>query len=224
MLTLPAFGKFDLAFGSRISKNNIPGLNFLNSFSKLKSFIHGQELETVVESDQTLVSYNPVYLQFKNGVSNRYQHKLKGNSYGKQYNTDLLLSGVGTLLRKCLYLGDLVSALSKSLDSKGRLKGYEGLGSISPQLTEMQRIFPPAAYTNSYQPGISPGLSGGVKYLLQSYSKLNNIFTYTKLPGESLEFLLEISSLIGNGVKDLAESMSNLGIDSFKFVPNILPR
>lgn len=219
-----SFGRFDLLFASKISTNKIPGLNFLKGFLKLKTFVHNQQIPAGINIDQKTITYNPVYVQFKNGVIDRYIPRSKKDSYTITPEIDLLLAGLETLYRRCLYLGDLTTSMLDSLDSRGRLSGYEGLGSIEPQLKELQRIFPPSPYLNDLPFGSGPGFSGNIKYLLESYTNLSNTFIFAQLPGKSLEFILEVSSAINEQVKSVIDTLKKLSISSFSYIPNISTR
>lgn len=216
-----SFGKFDLLFASKISINKIPGLNFLKGFLKLKTFIHNQQIPEGINVDQKTITYNPIYVQFKDGVVDRYVPRNKKDSYTVTPRIDLLLAGIETLYKRCLYLGDLTKSILNSLDPRGRLRRYEGLGSIEPQLKEIQRIFPPSEYLNDLPFGPGPGFSGNIKYLLESYIRLSNTFIFTQLPGKSLEFILEVSFAINEQMKSVIDTINKLSISSFSYIPNI---
>lgn len=218
------FGRFDLIFRSNTTLNRIPGLNFLKGFLKLKSFAHGQVLDNGVNITNKIITYNPIYAQFKTGVSDLYVPKLKKDSYSTPPSIDLLLSSIETLYNRCLYVGDLIYATLDSLDNKGKLKGYEGLGSIELQFKELQRVFPPSQYLNSLKDEIGPGLSGGIRRLLRSYVKLSDTFVYPQLPGKSLEFILKISSGVNEQINGIIDTIKKLSISSFSYIPNISTR
>ena len=216
-----AFGRFDLLFISKITTNRIPGLNFLKGFLKLKSFVHAQNIPATVDISKQTITYNPVYVQYKDGVRDRYVPKAKKDTYTVAPEIDLLLASLETLYNRYLYLGDLVEATLNSLDDRGKLKGYDGLGSIEPQLRELQRIFPPSPYMNDLGDGVGPGLSGSIKFLLGAYSRLSKTFVYSQLPGKSLEFILKVSSVISEQIKNIIDTIKKLSIDSFSYLPNI---
>jgi hypothetical protein len=216
-----SFGRFDILFVSKITINRIPGLNFLKGFLKLKSFVHGQQIGDGIDISKQTINYNPVYTQFKDGVKDRYVPKIKKDSYTLTPELDLLLSSLETLYNRYLYLGDLVKATLNSLDDRGKLKGYDGLGSIEPQLRELQRVFPPSPYINDLGPGVAPGLSGSIKFLLESYSSLSRTFIYSQLPGKSLEFILKVSSAISEQINSIIDTIKKLSISSFSYIPNI---
>ena len=219
-----SFGRFDVLFLSKTTINRIPGLNFLKGFLKLKTFVHGQKLPQDINISEDTITYNPIYVQFKGGINDRYVPRLKKDSYVIAPKIDLLSQGLKTLYNRCLYLGDLISAMLGSLDNRGRLKGYEGLGSIDSQLKEIQRVFPPSPYLNDLPEGIAPGFSGNIKFLIESYTKLSNIFVFTKLPGKSLEFILRISNAVNEQMKSVIDTLNRLSIDSFSYIPNVGPK
>lgn len=216
-----AFGRFDILFLSKTTLNRIPGLNFLKGFIKLKSFAHRQQVVEEVDISKQTITYNPIYTQFKDGVQDTYVPKIKKDTYTLTPQIDLLLLSLETLYNRYLYLGDLTKAILDSLDSRGKLAGYEGLGSLEPQLKELQRVFPPSTYLNGLPTGVGPGLSGGIKFLLESYSRLSKTFIFTQLPGKSLEFILEVSSAINEQIKNIIDTLNKLSISSFSYTPNI---
>lgn len=219
-----AFGRFDILFISKITTNKIPGLKFLKGFLKLKSFVHAQQIPSEIDISKQTITYNPIYVQYKNGLNDRYVPKVKKDTYTIVPEIDLLLSSLETLYNKYLYLGDLIKAMLDSLDDRGILRGYDGLGSIEPQLKELQRVFPPSPYMMDLGAGAGPGLSGSIKYLLESYSSLSRTFIYSKLPGKSLEFILKVSSTINEQIKNIVDIIKKLSIDSFSYIPNISSR
>jgi hypothetical protein len=216
-----SFGRFDVLFLSKITTNRIPGLNFLKGFLKLKTFVHGQQIPEGINIAQKTITYNPIFVQFRNGVADRYTPKSKKDSYAVNPSIDLLLAGLETLYNRCLYLGDLIKSILNSLDSRGQLSGYEGLGSIEPQLKEIQRIFPPSPFLNDLPSGVGPGFSGNIRYLIDSYVRLSNTFIFTQLPGKSLEFILNVSNVINEQVKTIVDTLKKLSISSFSYIPNI---
>ena len=216
-----SFGKFDILFLSKTTTNRIPGLNFLKGFLKLKTFVHGQEIPEGINISQETITYNPIFVQFKDGVSDRYIPKPKKDSYVLAPSIDLLLASLETLYNRCLYLGDLIQSILNSLDSRGRLRGYDGLGSIEPQLKELQRIFPPSPFLNELSSGVGPGFSGNIKFLIESYVRLSSTFIFTQLPGKSLEFILKASNAINEQIKSVVDTFKKLSISSFSYIPNI---
>lgn len=215
------FGKFDVLFASKTSTNKIPGLSFLNGFLKLKSFIHGQKITEDININNKAITYNPIYVQFRDGVNDLYTPRIKKDTYIIAPEIDLLLSSIETLYNRYLYIGDLTKSILNSLDNKGRLIGYEGLGSLEVQLKELQRVFPPSTYMKDLPEEIGPGLSGCIKFLLEIYSRLSKTFVFTKLPGKSLEFILKISFAISEQIKDIINTLNKLSIASFSYLPNI---
>ncbi len=214
------FGQFDLLFASRTTETKIPGLNFLSSFGKLKSFAHSQKLDTLLETGDK-VFYNPIRTQFKDGVADTYLSTFVPNSYRQEPKIDLLLYSLEALFNRCLGVGDSLRAILNSLDSRGRLVAYEGLGSVQTQIDELQRVFPPTSYIYDNNNKIPAGLTGCIKYFLDSYTRLSRTFIYTKLPGKSLDFILKWLNLISNRVEEVSFYLVKLGIGSSNFIPNI---
>ena len=215
------FGQFDLLFGARITENKIPGLNFLSNFGKLKSFAHTQAIATLPAENSTKAFYNAVQTQFNDGIQDTYLSNVVPNSYNAQPKVDLLLYSIEALFNRCLGVGDSLKAISNSLDSRGRLVAYEGLGSVQTQINELQRVFPPTLYIYDTESKIPAGLTGCVKYILDSYSRLSKAFIYTKLPGKSLDFILKWLGVISNRVESVSSYLVKLGIGTSNFIPNI---
>jgi hypothetical protein len=215
------FGQFDLLFSAKISENNIPGLNFLSNFGKLKSFAHSQAVTTLPDEASDKITYNPVYTQFEDGVADTYLSNVIPSSYNDQPKVDLLLYALEALFNRCLGVGDSLRAISNSLDSRGRLLAYEGLGSVEAQISELQRVFPPTLYIQDSNSKIPGGLTGCAKYILDSYSRLSKTFVYTRLPGKSLDFMLKWISLLTNKVEAVVSYLIKLGIGTSNFIPNI---
>lgn len=215
------FGQFDLLFAAKTTEGKIPGLNFLSNFGKLRSFAHAQILGIAPSETATKVFYNPVQTQFDDGIQDTYLSNVVPNSYNEQPKIDLLLYSIEALFNRCLGVGDSLRAISNSLDSRGRLLSYEGLGSVQTQINELQRVFPPTLYIYDTESKIPAGLTGCVKYVLDSYSRLSKTFIYTKLPGKSLDFILKWLGVISNRVESVISYLVKLGIGSSNFIPNI---
>ena len=141
-----SFGRFDTLYLSKSSESEMPGLKFLEGFGRLRSFRHNQFLPKDIKTDSKLFAYNPLYAQFGGGLEDRFTSLKKFSTYVLPPRVDLLLLSIENLYRRSLYLGDAVLALTNSLDELGKPPGYEGLGSVSMQLKELQRIFPPASH------------------------------------------------------------------------------
>jgi hypothetical protein len=215
------FGKFDLIFTSKLSQDKIPGLSFLDVFGKLKSFVHKQTLPKYVDVSETKIIYNPVYVQFYQGLDDWYSSSIVPNTYSEPPRVDLLLYGIETLYKKCLIVGDNVKAILNLLVDGGKLPGFEGLGSIEVQMKELQNVFPPALYFLEDGSKLGPGLTGGVRYLLDSYSRLSKALVYPELPGKALSFFPEWINEIYNRLEELISLFKNIGIGSKDFIPNL---
>lgn len=217
-----SFGKFDLLFASGTYDNKIPGLSFLNKFTQLKSFIHNERVADSVDVVfESTSSYNPIYEKYKLGLNDRYKIEDLLNSYKTEPEVDLLLYAIETLYKKTLYLGDMLDAMTKSLDGNGRLPGYEGLGSIQVQLGELQRVFPPSTYIDGSEDEVLPGLSGGIKKFLRQYSTLYTVFGISKLQSDSVGEIKSLLVYINQEIEQLIYAINKLSVDSFSFIPDI---
>lgn len=217
------FGKFNLLFSAKTSENKIPGLQFLNGFGRLKSFAHGQKINQSDAKNSTRVVYNPVYSQFFSGIEDRFTGLTQESGYSERSRVDLLLFSIESIYRKCKILGDLVRAGLNSLDEKGRIPNYEGLGSVGIQLRKLQGIFPPSTtlidIPNSVL--VSPGLTGSIRYLLSAYSKLSQSTVNTTLPGKPMEFFASWVDKVSNKLKELLDVLESIGIGKSNYIPNI---
>lgn len=217
-----SFGDFDTLFFTFPSSEKIPGLAFLDGFMGLKSFIQGQKINVDFSVNDKIVSYNPVAAMFSSGVRDRYRGTLGQNSYSDYRVSDLLLPAIESAYKTCLYCGDLISSSLNSLDERGKMPGFEGLGSVSVQLTELQKIFPPSSlFIEDDQKTLLPGLTGSIRLFLNSYLRLQNSFIYAELPSSSLEIILQGVSVINEQVKEVISSIGKLGVNNFSYIPNI---
>lgn len=217
------FGHFNDLYKSSIKENKIPGLKFLDSFGSLKSFVHGQTLPQSTPLPSSRVVYNPVYSQFSEGLFDRFTSFEESTSYTEASPVDLLLYSVERLYKKCLIVGDTVKATINTLDEKGRVPGYEGLGSVRVQMEEFQRVFPPTSFFTDNAQGkkITPGLTGAIRFLLDSYSRFSSLMRRPILPGKSLEFFRPWIELIANKLEEVIDVLESVGAYNSRFIPNI---
>lgn len=218
-----AFGRFNILFLSKTSDNKIPGLKFLNGFGKLRSFAHGQRITPDDAQNSLKVVYNPVFSQFSKGIENTFNGFSPFSGYSNPPRVDLLLFSIESMYRRSRALGDLVKAGLNSLDKKGRMPGYEGLGSVVVQLQKLQSIFPPSTFFLDLQEGvkIGPGLTGALRYLLNSYSKYAQGIVNPVLPGRSMEFLGNWIDRITNKLEELLLVFDGIGLSTSSFIPNL---
>lgn len=222
---VPSFGKFDILFGSKISTNKVPGLKFLNSFNRLRSFVHDQSVSFNTENLKTQVTliYNPVYEQFFPGIKNSFVGFDPNSGSFNESKANLLYMSLDRLYKKCNVIGDVVQSGINSLDSLGRSSGYEGLGSIEFQLKKLQNVFPPSRLFINYprETTVAPGLTGSIRYFRNNYQKLLGITKTPLLPGKSLEFLKFWIDKITSKLEEISQIISDVGIDSQTFIPNL---
>ena len=217
-----AFGRFDVLYKASPSPNKMPGLKFLDPFGSLRSFVHSQKVpEGTVEASGKLI-YNPVYSQFYDGLEDRFDSLEEAGSYSEPPSVDILLYSLESIYRRSLIVGDTVKAVVNSLDERGRIPGYEGLGSVRVQMEEFQRVFPPGMYFLDYgYDSIRGGLTGSIKYLLDNYSRFSAATVKPVLPGKSLEFFGTWVESISGKVGEILDVMRGVGISTSEFIPNI---
>jgi len=217
------FGKFNVLYKSATTTNRIPGLKFLNGFGSLKSFVHSQKLPEGTPISSGRIIYNPVYSQFESGLQDRFTSLKKSTSYAEPAKTDLLLFAIENAYGKSLAIGDTVKATLNTVDSKGRVPGFEGLGSIKVQLDELQRVFPPTLYFTelSYESKVSAGLTGSLRYMLNNYSRFLTAMVEPILPGKSLEFFGPWLERISGKLEELGDVIKGVGVSTSEFIPNI---
>jgi hypothetical protein len=218
----PIFGKFNILFASKTSINKIPGLKFLDGFTKLKSFVHNQTVSFDSQPSPRVV-YNPVYEKFSEGIPDSFSGLQPSSSYFTLPRVDLLLYSIESLYKKCNVIGDLIQAGVNTLDFNGKTPGYEGLGSIEVQLKALQNVFPPSRFflESEKKSGVGPGLTGMIRYLLNNYSALSQGLIDPLLPGKSLEFLLPWIEKISNKLEEMLFAIEKTGIGVSTFIPNL---
>lgn len=217
------FGHFNDLYKSSIKINKVPGLKFLDSFGALRSFVHGQKLPENTPVSLSRVVYNPVYAQFSEGLDDRFSSLEDQSSYSEASSIDLLLFSIERLYKKCLIVGDTIKATINTLDGRGRVPGYEGLGSVKVQMDEFQRIFPPTLFFTN-QVGdrkTAAGLTGSIRYLLNSYSRFSSLMMRPTLPGKSLEFFRPWIELIANKLEQVVKTLEEVGALNAQFIPDI---
>jgi hypothetical protein len=217
------FGRFDILFKSGMKANRIPGLKFLDSFGALRSFTQRQKLPQGTPVTSGKVIYNPVYSQFSAGIQDRYRLLAEPLTYVEQARVDLLLFAIESLYKRSLVVGDTIAALSNTLDSAGKVPGYEGLGSVKTQIDEFQRVFPPTTYildTNNTSKTLA-GFTGAIRYLLNNYSRFSKAIVSPLLPGDSLEFFGPWVERITGKLEEVSDLIKRLGVTTSAFIPNL---
>ena len=218
-----SFGRFDILFKSKMSDNRIPGLKFLDSFGALKSFVQKQRLPAGTPEAMGKVIYNPVYSQFSSGIQDRYRLLSEAPTYSERARVDLLLFAIESLYRRALMVGDTLGAIFNTLDSSGKVPGYEGLGSIKTQIDEFQRVFPPATYILNDDSGSKTlaGFTGAMRYLLNNYSRFSKATIDPLFPGKSLEFFGPWIERVAGKLEEVSSLIKNIGVTTSAFIPNL---
>lgn len=196
----------------------VNGLKFLEKFSTLRSFLHNIKLPSDIEFSTDRISFNPLYAKFYNNIEPNSSVQIYKKT---EDNADFIRQSLSVLIERCKYFGDKLEKISDSLDRYGQLPEYEALGSISLQIAEFQKSFPPVGYINKADnPG---GVTGTIISLLSSYSRLSDTLNPFSLPpslfSETLDWMRQIVSSL-EGVK---YDLETLGIKTkgSGFLPNI---
>jgi hypothetical protein len=220
------FGKFNLLFASSAPPNRLPGLKFLDKFGRLRSFTHSQTLPVVTSSTSNKIIYNPIYAQFSGGVKDSYEIFSLKNTYAQAANIDLLLYAIEALYKRALFVGDAVKAISNTLNSKGQVPGYEGLGSIEVQIRELQNVFPPSTFIVDINPSepVGPGFTGAIRYLLNNYSRFSGALINPVFPAKSLEFFVSWIQRVKNKLEEVVNLLNSIGLGTSNYIPNLFFR
>lgn len=215
------FGKFNSLYSVPYAEDSIPGLKFLDKFNKLKAFSHAAKVNKSYVLDSKKMVYNAISTKFNTGLKNNFSGSFNQPSYLEPPNFDLLLYAVENLYRKCLVIGDDVNVLYKSLDEHGRIRGYESLGSVEPQLYELRSVFPASKYIQESTSEVLPGLTGVIKFILSSYSSFSQIFNSPVFPGKYLEFFGTWIEKITTQVDGIVSVIRESGIEEGAFIPDL---
>lgn len=214
------FGNFDSLFDFNSSENKIAGLSFLRGFSKLKSFSHGQKVDTLVKNAKIL-AINPIYFKYRDGIKDSYSSYSNIKPYFKSPNIDLILYSLENLYNRCLFVGDRVESVFNAINSRGILPGYEGLGNIEAQVILLQNIFPPSRFIKlDIRSKNAGGLTGSIKKLFENYSKFSRFVVNPQLPSDLLNELKKWLLSIFNSIESLVKLLEKLGLLN-RFIPNL---
>ena len=232
---LNGFGSFNFIFSYDPSVNKIAGLKFLENFKSLSSFKQGISIPddiTISKDGKTnSIEYNPIYAKFSSGLKDRFRNDPK-NVYvespvipeqSDNYVIDVLLFGIEQINNLANTLGDTLGAVGSSLDDNGKLAGYEGLGSISAQISELQKIFIDSntIETNYANQKVSPGFNGLTRYLLESYKRLTDVVPNIPFTGSSLAYISEWARSVQKILESIIDDIESIGYLPGSFIPNI---
>lgn len=209
---------FPLSSDSLGQKETVNGLRFLEKFSTLRSFAHGLRLSTKVDMLTDRVSFNPIYAKFGQGIEVNRQIVIQDQT---EEELDFVEQSLEVLLKRCGYLGDKLERVARSLSKYGQLPGYETLGSISYQMAEFQKSFPPLKYINEVSnPG---GVTGAVVLLKQGYSSLVRSLNPSSFPKSLFSDLVQWMKLVSRSLEKIQYELVTLGIktNGTGYLPNI---
>ncbi len=196
----------------------VNGLRFLENFSVLRSFMHNQTIPKEVDILTERISLNPIYSKFGRGIEPNYSIVIQEKTKDK---IDFIDQSIDVLIKRCEYLGDKLERISKSLSQYGQLPGYETLGSISYQVAEFQKSFPPIRYIN--EKGNPGGFTGAIMFLKSGYSNIRNVLDPSSLPPSLFSELLQWMKEINKCLEGVQYELSSLGIktNGVGYLPNI---
>jgi hypothetical protein len=218
------FGNFEALFGVPSTEFKKPGLKFLDFFAKTKSFLNGKKVLNDLEVEERVASkaINPVLFMYQDGINDSYSPTTFIDDYADPPpQIDLLLLSIEALYNQSLNVGDTISAMINSLDKKGQLKGFEGLGSIYAHIYELQNAFPPSPYFSAVE-AKNVGFTGAIKYLLENYKKFSSLLVYPILPASDLNFLTQWIDLFKSTFESILGSAKALGLDgTSNFIANM---
>jgi hypothetical protein len=218
------FGNFSKLFFSKTELGKMPGLKLLDPIARTLSFNHSLIAPAGVDISQAKVTYNPVHAKFNTGLSvnNNIKFLKTNNSYRISPEYDPINLLLDTLLKRVCYIGDNIFSMSQSVDHRGRIPGYECLGSVEYQLKELQRVFPTLPMVKSLAEK-SGGIGGSVAFFKSAYEKFLYNSEDSFFPEEVLQNLNSWLDTLGSGVKDLHGELSTVGIKTSGagLLPNI---
>jgi hypothetical protein len=203
------------SFGSTEAVN---GLRFLDRFSELRSFLHNQTLPNEVDILTQRISLNPIYCKFGAGIKPNYSIVIQKQASDQ---IDFIDQSLDVLVKRCGYLGDKLEKVANSLSQYGQLPGFETLGSISYQVAEFQKSFPPLKYLNETEsPG---GFTGAIILLKAGYNKLRDVLNPVSLPPSLFSELLQWMGEVSKSLKSVQYELDTLGIktNGTGYLPNI---
>ena len=209
---------FPLSSDSIGQSETVNGLRFLEKFSTLRSFIHNQTLPSEVDIYTDRISLNPIYSKFGKGIEANYSITIQEKT---EDEIDFIDQSIDVLIRRCEYLGDKLERVSNSLSQYGQLPGYETLGSISYQIAEFQKSFPPIKYINEV--GNPGGVTGAVMFLKSGYSKIGKVLSPSSLPPSLFSELLQWMKEVSKCLESVQYELTTLGIktNGVGYLPNI---
>ena len=216
------YGDFNSVFptssDSLGQSETVNGLRFLESFSTLRSFLHNQTLPPEVNIRTERISLNPIYSKFGTGIKVNYSVVIQTQAVDQ---IDFVDQSLDVLINRCGYLGDKLERIANSLTQYGQLPRYETLGSISYQIAEFQRSFPPLGYLNKTKnPG---GLTGAALFLKGGYNKLRGVLNPVSLPPSLFSELLQWMKEVSKSLEGVQYELNALGIktNGVGYLPNI---
>jgi hypothetical protein len=215
------FGNFNSIFptsSDSFGKEGINGLRFLEKFSPLKSFLHNQTIPEDVDIYRKTISINPLKLEFDIELP-----QLQGISIYDRRDEDLdfIKDSLNVLMLRSKIFGDKLDQISKGLDRYGHLSGYNSLGSISFQVAEFQKIFPPRSYLNqTTTPG---GFTGAILSLSKAYGTLSDSLQPLSLPPSLFSEVVDWLRLLLKSLEAIRHEFISLGIKTkgVGYLPNI---
>ena len=200
------FGRFNQLFAaSGESSESIWGLGFLKPLVNTRSF---------QSAHRTL---DPVEYLFRNGIKDR----LGEERIGRKETQDVLPLSIyaNNLVKRAYKIGGHILSLKHSLDKNGRLKNYEGLGSIKYPLEALEKVFP--VDLSCYQKSKMAGLIGALENLAAATASAQEHIYMGSFPGTTLEEIVPWIGDMKNRIETIAKSIETVGYKSGDIIPNI---
>lgn len=216
------YGNFNTAFPLSSDSigytQTVNGLRFLEKFSGLRSFLHNMSLPGDIDITTDRILFNPLYAKYSNNIQPNYSIRVYKKS---EDDMDFISQSLSILVERCKYFGDKLERISGSLDRYGRLPGYEALGSISLQIAEFQKSFPPVDYLNKVEK--SAGVTGCAIALASSYARISETLNPFSLPPSIFSETLEWMKVVLSNLEEVKYELEALGIrnNGSGFLPNI---
>lgn len=215
------FGDFTniFFFNDRQRENNqLKGVGFLRRFNLLKSFNPASPGDKVYDRYINGVGYLK-----KNSNVLRQEAETQRSLIGIQnQKNSFLLKVLNEITRVLLSIGDTSASLDNSLNERGLLRGYEGLGSIKYILKLLKKVFP--AFNDrivtknfiGYEGllGAMSNFSSTMSLLMEKYNV--DIFN-TDLGDKIIQYILENRNHLENIITTIEKNGYKVG----QFIPNL---
>lgn len=202
------FGRFNTIYTvGETESREIYGLGFLEPLALTRSL------------QSATPGLDPIRALFSSGIKNRLGHddnKLGHNLRNKIAPLSLYFSSA---LRKARNIGWNVLSIERALDDNGRLRGYEGLGSLKYPLDALCHIFP--TQFRSRNSGIFGGLTGALDFITRGIASIEENINEGAVPSQTLESMVPWLNQIKSKIEIIVSIIETVGYKSGDIIPNI---